>query len=113
MKLDLNPTKARCKGAVFKANVHHFRTERGFAFSVRLNKLKRKSCPGCDSCAWQSDSFSEIGDSWPILGIEKTKHEELYILESCNESKDWETGHIDSWDLKLTPLYEPLESQDE
>lgn len=27
----------------------------------------------------------------------------LYEVLLCNESKDWETGTIDSWDYKLVP----------
>lgn len=27
----------------------------------------------------------------------------VYELIVCNISKDWETGHVDDWDLKLVP----------
>lgn len=30
----------------------------------------------------------------------------VYTVETCNISRDWESGHIDSYDLKLVP-YKP------
>ena len=98
---DLSPKQDKCKGMIFKADVQHCRTERGILFSVRLNKMKRISCPGCMSCGATEDSLSEIDPKiWPILDIEKCKHGKLYILEYCNIATDWETGYVDSWDLR-------------
>ena len=103
--MNLNETSekpARCKGAVFRADVQHFTTKRGgLAFSVRLNKVKRLSCPGCDVCQGWAEHHSEIGNDWPVVGIETAQDKKLYTLEPCNESRDWETGYIDSWDFEL------------
>jgi hypothetical protein len=91
----------KCKGSVFRANVQHFRTSQGFGFTVRLNKMKKLSCPGCDKCAWQHDYFAEVCNDWSIRGIESAEDKKLYTIETCNESRDYETGYIDSWDFKL------------
>ena len=98
---DLSPEQENCKGMVFKADVQHCRTERGVLFSVRLNKMKRMSCPGCINCGGTEDSLSEIDpEIWSILDIEKCKHGKLYTLEYCNIRTDWETGYVDSFDLR-------------
>lgn len=91
-----------CQGQVFKANVQNFRTRmNGFEFSVRLVPMKRISCPGCEKCDWQSESFSEVSNDWPIVGIESVEDGKFYIIDVCNESRDWESGQIDAWDLRL------------
>lgn len=98
---DLSPRQDKCKGAIYKVDVQHCRTERGILFSVRLNKMKRMSCGGCKDCGAIEDELNEIDPTiWPILDIEKCKHGELYTLEYCNISTDWETGYADSWDLR-------------
>lgn len=30
----------------------------------------------------------------------------VYKVIVCNESRDWETGYVDDWDLKLVPFVE-------
>lgn len=105
----VNEKPSYCKGSVFLAKVQHFQTSasQGFGFSVRLKKNKKLSCPGCRWCAWQSENFAEVCNDWPIHGIENVKDKKLYTIEVCNESKDWETGQIDSWDLKLVEYSPP------
>jgi hypothetical protein len=99
--------QSECKGVFFRADVSHCETKKGILFSVRLNLLKRKSCPGCRVCGWLFDSLGEIDrDYWPIIGIESCKHSKLYALQVCNISTDWETGIADSWDLKVVEVEE-------
>lgn len=91
-----------CKGQIFRADVQMCMTKRGVMFSVRLNKLKRMSCPGCEYCSWITDDLSEIDpDHWPIIGIESAEHGKLYTLEMCNVGRDYETGMVDEWDLRV------------
>ncbi len=91
-----------CQGQVFKANVQNFRTKRNdFGFSVRLIPMKRMSCPGCEKCGWQSEIFGEISNDWPIVGIESVEDGKFYTISVCNESRDWESGQINDWDLCL------------
>lgn len=40
-----------------------------------------------------------------ILNFNEAK-DGIYELIQCNISKDWETGHVDDWDLKLIPFPE-------
>lgn len=98
------PEDAGCIGIVYRADVQHCKTQRGILFSIRLNKLKKKSCPGCSNCGFMEDDLGEIDPhSWPIIDIEKAEHGKLYTLAVVNMSRDWEGGFVDSWDLKLVP----------
>ena len=98
---DLTPKVDKCRGAIFKGDVQHCKTERGVLYSIRLNKMQRLSCKGCEQCMAAEDEFGEIDpEHWPILGIEKVKHGKLYTIEYCNIQTDWETGYADSWDLR-------------
>ena len=102
--LDLKLTsddKESCNGIIYKADVQHCSTARGVLFSIRLNKMKRLSCPGCKQCGFIEDDLGMVSLIWPIIGIEKAEHNKLYALVPCNESRDYESGYIDSWDLKL------------
>ena len=96
--------RTTCQGEVFKADVQHCKTKRGFLFSVRLNKQKRLSCPGCDNCCSLDDEFDEVSSDWPIQDIETAEHDRLYVIKRVDVSKDWESGIIDGWDLKLVPF---------
>jgi hypothetical protein len=101
--VEAGPKKNPCKGYIYKASVIHSNTSKGLGFSVKLVKSKQLSCPGCSSCGWLDDSLSEVNNEWPILGIEEAENGKLYTIDSCNESRDWESGIIDSFDLKLVP----------
>lgn len=103
MKIVIEPIPDKpCQGTIFKAQVNHFLTKKeGFGFQVRLIPMKKPSCPGCMKCYWQSDNFSEVNNDWPIIGIEKCEDGKLYEISTCNESRDWETGFVDGWDLCL------------
>lgn len=63
--------------------------------------MKRMSCPGCEACWWQHDSFSEVGNDWPIENLISAEDGEFYTIGVCNEGVDRETGAVDSWDLCL------------
>jgi hypothetical protein len=97
-------TSAACQGNIFKASVSTYQTARGFAQTVRFTRSARLSCPGCDQCFWQVDALSEVGQEWPVHGIEAAKDGAFYGLTVCNESRDRETGIVDSWDLQLSPF---------
>lgn len=104
--LEVENSSPECNGTVFRANVQMCRTARGIMFSVRLDKLKRKSCPGCEKCGWIDEELSQVDNDNPIIGIESCEHGELYTLTTCNHSTDWETGQVDGWDLKVVPYHE-------
>jgi len=104
--LDIEPVQEnQCKGDIFKANVSLCKTERGVLFSVRLNKMKRLSCPGCKYCGWLDDDLNELDpERFPLLGIENVEHGKLYTITTTNVSRDFETGWIDSWDLEVVEV---------
>lgn len=95
-----------CKGLIFQADVSCCPTRKGIGFFVRLNLLKRKSCPGCIRCAALYDAIGDVDNDWMPIGIESVEHGKLYRLEICNASRDWETGIIDDWDIKLVEFKE-------
>jgi len=99
-------TTEQCKGLVYRANVQHCRTKQGILFSVRLNKLKKKSCFGCEECECIEDQLSEISYDWPLINIETVEHGKLYTIGFTNISRDWETGVVDEWDLEVIPYKE-------
>ena len=39
-----------------------------------------------------------------IVNLDECK-EGIYVVETCNESKAWETGYVDSYDLKPVPFW--------
>ena len=93
--------KEQCKGKIYRADVQHCQTKRGILFSVRLNEIKRLSCQGCDKCGWIDENLSELNDEWGIVNICEAEHGKLYTIDMCNERKDWETGIVTDWDLKI------------
>ena len=103
---------AKQRRVVYKADVQHCTTKRGVLFSVRLNKMARMSCKGCDRCGGLADDLSNINANWSIIGIESAKSGKLYEIKMVNMSTDWETGYVDEWDLQLVP-YEESEADSE
>ncbi len=99
--------RSSCKGVIYKADIQHCKTKRGVLFSVRLNKMKRMSCQGCDDCDWLDDELNELDHEWyRIVGIEKVENGELYQLQVGNIGTDWETGIVDEWELCLSKVKE-------
>ena len=93
-----------CKGKIYRANVSHCRTERGVLFSVRLNELKRLSCPGCKVCGLLDEALGDIDNDWHLIGIEHAEHGKLYKIEIRDRGVDWETGICEDWDLELVEV---------
>lgn len=104
---DLLKKEVPCNGTVFKASVRHFKTsDDGFCFKVILKPVKKKSCKGCENCGWQHEGFAEVGNNWPIIGIESCEDGELYTIVPCNETRDIESGIIDEWDIQVLKFEE-------
>jgi hypothetical protein len=78
-----------------------------FGYREGIKLLKRKSCPGCDHCFWMEDELYErANDGDVILPKGGIKQGALYRIEIANVSKDWESGIIDEWDLKIVEVKE-------
>ena len=90
----------KCKGVVYKANRGFTKTARGFGLFVRLNKLKRLSCPGCIECRGIEEYLHEQKN---IINIENAEHNKLYTLIMTNKYINWETNLVDDYDLQLVP----------
>lgn len=97
----LSAKKTKCSGLVYRADVSFTTTKRGFGKFIRLNKMKRLSCPGCPNCEYLEESLSEFSEDYSVLGIDKVEDGKLYVLSSTNISLDWETGWVDDFDLCL------------
>ena len=71
-----------------------------------MTLLKRKSCKGCESCGWMQESLGECiwADALPI--IDDPEPDALYMLIITNESRDYETGHIDDYDHEFRKIKE-------
>lgn len=105
--LDLEDPKPVCKGLILKAIVNNFVTESYIAFNTKLQVAKRRSCKGCEQCGWLLDAFADhLGcvESGAIINMEIVQPEKFYKLETCNIGYDHETGWVDSYDFKLTPI---------
>lgn len=78
-----------------------FRTKRGYKFQISLERSAKHSF-GHDIL---DEEFSNI-DGDAVMGIVNLAEcmDGLYEVVACNESRDWETGYIDSYDLKLVPF---------
>ncbi len=96
-----------CTGLVYRADVANVVTKRGFMSSIRMNELKRKSCK-CSARDYIKDCISDMIDI-PILNLEEAEHSKLYTVQIVNERRDWETGHVDDFDLQLTKIKETNE----
>ena len=83
----------RCIGRIAASQ---YETQRGFAYTKRFDVLKSKS-------TLRVDDF--IGDISEILPINFFDVDDgLYELTVVNESRDWETGIVDDWDVQLIPI---------
>lgn len=101
---------SRCKGQIYRAAVTVYETSRGFALTIKLNYLKKKSCKGCGYCHLfidvLGDAISCYEDEVSIIGFEKVEHGKLYTLQAVPSSRDLETGLVDDYVLELVEIKE-------
>ena len=105
------PVESLCEGMVFRCKVRRFLTKtKEYTEQVWMTPLKRKSCPGCAKCGYFADYLDEfcdpLYDNNPILPTDP-QDKGLYTLAIVNESKDWESGLVDDFDLEFLPYTEP------
>lgn len=91
-------TTKPCKGLFFRGYSSVYYRNGIIKRTDELRLLKRMSCPGCDKCGWVLDTLSECTDNIIIPAIKNGK---IYSIHSINESRDWETRIIDSYDLEF------------
>lgn len=110
MHIDKFKCDNTCKGLVFKCRISSWFDLKHYKISEKkeLYLLKRKSCSGCNSCAWLYETFGDMNSDGDvindIINFDIIENNKLYMISICNVSHDWETGHIDSYDLQLTEI---------
>ncbi|MFA7100084.1 MAG: hypothetical protein WC143_08430 [Eubacteriales bacterium] len=104
--------KPPCNGPVYRASVRSYigsgkngQKDR-LNFHVQLNRLKRKSCPGCEQCGYIYDYLNEIVENDEIEGVCDVEDKKLYRFEFVADGYDYEGGYCDDWHLKLVELKE-------
>jgi len=95
--------KPKCKGLVFRGFSSMFFSDGRLEERRGIRLLKRESCAGCEKCGFILDDLSEQ----VIIGsmiIPEIEHGKLYEVIVTNESRDWETGYVDDYDLEVVLL---------
>lgn len=95
-----------CRGVIFKARVSTYNTKRGIGFTIRLDRMNKLSCPGCEQCGWVDETLEDwisyTGE--PPLNFLEVENGKLYTIGICNESRDYETGVINDFDLEVVKV---------
>ena len=91
-----------CKGKIYRARVNKFVNSKGeYIYQERMIPLKRKSCSGCDACAFLDEQLHESISNDISIIIKDIKHDALYSLEITNTYRDYITGMLEDWDLEF------------
>jgi hypothetical protein len=95
-----NDPETECKGKIFRCRVNAFVNSKGeYVYQERMIPLKRKSCPGCEKCGHLEDQLPEFISMGTGVNIHGIVDGGIYCLAIVNESRDWESGVVDDWDL--------------
>lgn len=85
--------------AVYRLTTEAYQSKYGFSFTKKLNKQKRLST-GFDPLEEEHQAIG-IGDT-EIVGLDSLP-DGLYSVRIVNVSTDYETGHVDDYDIQLFP----------
>lgn len=92
-------SEEQCKGLVFRGYSNRYVSKDGsYHTKEGMRLLKRKSCGKCPSCDFLLSSIKEAPDNVILPQIE---NDALYSVHVTNESRDWETGYIDDYDIEF------------
>ena len=98
------PTDPEDKGcrSIVRLKTSYWRSARGLHMRKDLIRMKRLS--------WDYQILEEDADMigaedviGNIIDFDSLK-DGLYEVSTCNETHDWESGYLDSYDYKLTPF---------
>lgn len=70
-----------------------------------LKSMRRKSTDGFCLLELDADATDAVEVANRITNLNECD-DGLYTVETCNESRDWETGHVDDYDYLLVPYKE-------
>ena len=96
-----------CKGKIYRGIQNAYIGSKGeYVYQERMIPLKRKSCPGCKKCGYLQDAINDelFNESFPI--INDIQDQALYELQIVNESRDYESGMIDDWEIEFVKVKE-------
>ena len=97
-----------CNGNRFRCRINCYVNKKGgFVYQEKMIPLKKMSCEGCESCIGTfTEDLQEFIEMDKIPEIEDMEDGAIYKLAITNESRDWETGMIDDWDLSFIKVKE-------
>ncbi len=90
-----------CIGLYYRASCSTYRTKNGIARKVELRLLKRRSCLGCDHCAWVLEEFGECEEGACHVVFNHVEHGKIYRPEIKILSTDFESGWADDWEILM------------
>ncbi len=105
MNLELDPVdeaKERLYRTVVRVRTSAWATRRGL--SVRRDVSFMRKLSGPQACLLEEE-ISAVGADLAaqmIVNLDSVE-DGLYTVIACNERRDWETGVVDDYDLKLIP----------
>jgi hypothetical protein len=96
-------TIEHCKGLTFRGFYNQYYLDGKFEIKQGIKLLKRKSCSGCEQCFFLHDALRELSDieGAIVLPKEGLRNGKLYSVQIINESRDWESGMVDAYDLEI------------
>lgn len=94
------PEKEPCKGLFYRGFSSMFFDGKKIERREGIRLLKGRSCSGCSECVWMQDNLSEEISCGNII-MPDIDHGALYSVRIINESTDWETGIVDSWETEI------------
>jgi hypothetical protein len=99
------PEKSDCKGLYFRGYRNFYQKRGNVHLRQGVKFLKRMSCTGCSKCGWYHDTINEQMDCDGVL-MPEIEDGKLYSVMITNESTDWESGCIDSYDFEFFEVEE-------
>ena len=76
--------------------------KRGLHIKKSLTYLRRK-CSGYNSIEEDVSAIGAEDTARTIINLDECA-DGIYEVAVCNETHDWESGHVDGYDLKLIPF---------
>lgn len=93
--------ESRC---VVRLSTSAWSDKRGLHLKKSLTYLRRKS-QGWNALADEADAVGDLDAFGSIINLDECE-DGVYEVVTRNHSRDWETGIIDGYDLKLIPFVE-------